>query len=422
MADNYFRLPPLNIRRTVLATIALVAIAFAFWILFRFRVAVLLLFIAIFLSTAMQPAVGWLHKHGLPRPAGISLVYALVLVLLITFGLLGGPLIAEQSTRIVAAVPDVYAALREEMLQRPNLLILRLGIELPEELPMFAQEAVNGEEAAAVLTETWQYLLLTGRILFGTMLTLIMAFYWTLDGERIKRGLYLLLPQERRETGRSLIEEMEDKLARYTSGLLLLVLAVGAMSFVAYLLIGLPNALLLGIIAGLLEAVPVIGPALGAVPAALVAFSISPLHALWVIVATLIIQQIENNLLFPRIMDHAVGVHPVVTLLAFVAFGILFGVVGAIVAIPLAAVVQVIFGRFLLNPETVIAQEPEGRDHLSVLRYETQELVGDVRKQVREVESTDAEQMALEDTLEAIAIELEQILAQLKNGENEITT
>lgn len=419
MSDNHYGLPPLNIRRTILATVAVVAIALAFWLLFRFRIAVLLLFIAIFLSTAMKPVVSWLHERGLPRPAGIGLVYALLLTVLIVFGILGAPLIAEQGTRILAAIPDAYAALRQEMMQQSNLLIMRMGIELPEQLPMGPTGATNGEEAAVVLAETWRYLLLTGRVLFGIILTLIMAFYWTLDGERIKRGLYLLLPQERRETGRALIEEMEDKLARYISGLFVLVLSVGTMSFIAYVIIGLPNALLLALIAAIMEAVPIIGPGLGAIPAALIAFSISPLHALWVIVATLIVQQIENNLLAPRIMKSAVGVHPVVTLLAFVAFGILFGVLGAVVAIPLAAVVQVLFNRFLLDPEAAIAQELEGRDHLSVLRYETQELVGDVRKQAREVESTATEQIALEDTLEAIALELEQILAQVKDGEKE---
>lgn len=420
MANNHFQLPPINIRRTVVATVLVVALALSLWLLFRFRIAVLLLFIAIFLSTAMQPAVSWLHARGLPRAAGIGLVYSLVLAFLVAFALLGAPLIAEQGARIANAVPDAYAQIRSAMLQRPNLLILRLGIELPEQLSLGVETAGDEAEAAAVLSETWQYLLVSLRVLFGFILTLIMAFYWTLDGKRIIRALLLLVPTARRESARSVVEEMEDKLARYTSGLAILVLAVGSMAFVAYLLIGLPYALLLAVIAGLLEAVPVIGPALGAVPAALVAFSISPIHSLWVIVATLVIQQIENNLLFPRVMNREVGVHPVVTLLAFVAFGLLFGVVGAVVAIPLAAVVQVLFSRFLLAPATTVAQEPGGRDQLSVLRYQAQELLGDVRKQVREVEATDNEQIAFEDNLEAIVLELEQILARIKDGEEEM--
>jgi len=417
MSDNYFQLPPLNVRRTILGTIAVVALILALWFLFRFRIAVLLLFIAIFLSTAMEPAVAWLNKRGLPRPAGVGLVYSLLLILIIAFLLIIAPLLAEQGARIASAIPAAYDHVRLEMMQRPNVLLLRLGSELPEDLPLNGPAIRSEAETAAVLNETWRYLLLTGQVLFGIILTLIMAFYWTLDGERIKRGLILILPRERREGGRSLIQEMEEMLARYTSGLAFLVLAVGTMSFVAYMLIGLPYALLLALIAALLEAVPVIGPALGAIPAALIAFSISPLHALWVLVATLIIQQTENSLLFPRAMSQAMGVHPVVTLLSFLAFGLLFGVVGALVAIPLAAVLQVLFNRFLLDPEVAVSAEPAGRDYLSLLRYETQELVADVRKRAREAEVVDENQVALEDTLEGMALELEQILARTREEE-----
>ena len=417
MSDNYFQLPPLNVRRTILGTIAVVALILALWFLFRFRIAVLLLFIAIFLSTAMEPAVAWLNKRGLPRPAGVGLVYSLLLILIIAFLLIIAPLLAEQGARIASAIPAAYDHVRLEMMQRPNVLLLRLGSELPEDLPLNGPAIRSEAETAAVLNETWRYLLLTGQVLFGIILTLIMAFYWTLDGERIKRGLILILPRERREGGRSLIQEMEEMLARYTSGLAFLVLAVGTMSFVAYMLIGLPYALLLALIAALLEAVPVIGPALGAIPAALIAFSISPLHALWVLVATLIIQQTENSLLFPRAMSQAMGVHPVVTLLSFLAFGLLFGVVGALVAIPLAAVIQVLFNRFLLDPEVAVSAEPAGRDYLSLLRYETQELVADVRKRAREAEVVDENQVALEDTLEGMALELEQILARTREEE-----
>lgn len=419
MSNNHFQLPPLNIRRTVLGTLAVVALILALWLLFRFRIAVLLLFIAIFLSTAMQPAVAWLHERGLPRAAGIGLVYTVLLLLLVAFILGVAPLIAEQGTRLVNAIPAGYDHVRLTMMQQPNLLILRLGSELPEDLPLNAGPVRNQEEAAAMLSQTWHYLLTTGQVLFGIILTLIMAFYWTLDGERIKRGLILLLPRERREGGRTLLAEMEEKLGRYTSGLLILTLAVGTMSFVAYLLIDLPYTLLLAIIAGLLEAVPVIGPALGAVPAMLIAFSVEPIRALWVLLATLVIQQTENTFLFPRVMKRAMGVHPVVTLLAFVAFGLLFGVVGALVAIPLAAIVQVLFNYFLLDPEIAVDSEPSGRDYLSVLRYETQELVADLRKRAREAETTDEDRVILEDRLEGLALELEQLLARLREEETE---
>jgi predicted PurR-regulated permease PerM len=207
-------------------------------------------------------------------------------------------------------------------------------------------------------------------------------------------------------------------LSGYVFGQGLLVLAVGTLALVAYLLIGLPNALILAIIAGLMEAIPLLGPVLGAIPAGLVALSLSPLHLLWVILATVIIQQLENALLVPRIMNRTIGVRPLVTLLAMYAFGALFGIVGVLVSIPLAAIIQLGLDRFLWQRTGANAED--GRDRTSVLRYQVQDLVQDIRDQVRRkpiLATTTTDQ--LEDTIEAIALDLDSFLAQVKQNSRE---
>jgi AI-2E family transporter len=135
--------------------------------------------------------------------------------------------------------------------------------------------------------------------------------------------------------------------------------------------------------AGVLEAVPMIGPLLGAIPAALVAFSIAPAKLIWVIVATIIIQQLENSLLVPRIMRKAVGVNPFVTLLAIFAFSTLFGLAGALMAIPMAAIIQLVLNRFIFHPAAMEPEVSAGRDYVSRLRYDAQDLAQDLRKQAR---------------------------------------
>jgi predicted PurR-regulated permease PerM len=130
----------------------------------------------------------------------------------------------------------------------------------------------------------------------------------------------LLLPQERRESSRELIAAMETKVSAYIAGQGVLMLVVGVMAFIAYWLIGLPYVLVLAFVAGVMEAVPLVGPLLGAIPAALVALTLGPDKLIWVIVATVVIQQLENSFLVPRIMRQAVGVNPFVTLLALFAF------------------------------------------------------------------------------------------------------
>lgn len=135
-------------------------------------------------------------------------------------------------------------------------------------------------------------------------------------------------------------------------------LAIGAASAIGYVLIGLPNVLALAVLAGLLEAVPLIGPVLSAVPAVIVAVPLGLNTVLLVIGFAVILQFIENHILIPRIMHHAIGVSPLVSILAILVFGTLYGILGVLIAIPMTAVIQVLLDSTLINAEPVA--EPQG--------------------------------------------------------------
>ena len=410
-----------NARQIFLGTVAVTAIAAMIWLLLRWHVAFLLLFAAVIISTAISPLVEWLYRRGVPRHVGITLVYTLLLAVLATFLVWGTPIIADQAARIGEAIPEVYRALRQRMLQTSNLLIWRLGVALPEQMPFLTPAQPSGEESTLAVAEVVRMAGVAMRALFLVVITFVMAFYWTVEGPRIKRAAQLLLAPDRRESARELMAEIESSLGRYLAGQGILMITVGTMSLIVYLLLGLPYALLLGVIAGIMEAVPIIGPGLGAIPAALVGYSLAPQKALWVVVATLVIQQLENNFLVPRIMRQSIGVHPLASLLALISLGALFGIPGALIAIPVAAVGQLIVDRYLLQPDALVQHSPEGRDQRSVLRYEAQEFVRDVRRQAR---SQGAESNAMTqdmvDGLEAIAGELSDLLAtEGEKGEGE---
>jgi uncharacterized membrane protein len=195
------------------------------------------------------------------------------------------------------------------------------------------------------------------------------------------------------------------------------------MALISYMLIGLPNALVLALVAGVMEAVPLIGPLLGAVPAALVALSIGSDRLIWVILATVVIQQLENSLLVPRIMKKAVGVNPFVTLLALFAFSTFFGLAGALMAIPIAAMIQLVLNHFVFQQATVEMEVSEGRDYASRLRYEAQDLIQDLRKQARHKKrGTDLKINQIEqvmDEIETITTNLDTLLAQAKKSDAE---
>ncbi len=404
-------------RRVMGATIALVIVALGFYLLYRFYNVVFILFIAIVMGTVIRPAVTWLHRRGLPRIAGVILVYLLLLALLISFILLLFPLIVDQGTTIAAEVPGYYQNLRASMVNNSNQLIVRLSEFLPATLPGLVPITQTVQQMLASAVQALSYASSAAKAIFILTAIFLLAFHWALDGPRTIQSLVQLIPKEHRESSRELITSMESKVGLYLAGQGFLCLVIGIMALVAYLLIGLPNFLVLALFAGVMEAVPMIGPLLGAIPAAIIALSIAPSKLIWVIVATIVIQQIENSLLVPRVMHKAVGINPFVSLLSLFAFSSLFGIAGALMAIPMAAIIQLLLDRFVFHPAALESDVSTGRDYASLLRYEAQDLAQDLRKQARlkkggsDLKVKQIDQVL--DEIETITTDLDSLLAEV---------
>lgn len=415
--------PFVTVRSIVNATLAVVMVGFVFWLIFRFYQVVLIFTLAVLVSTSLKPIVEWLQQRGIPSGLGVILVYLVLLALVVTIFIVGFPFIAEQTTTITTTLDEGYFNFRQSILQVPSLPLRRLAAELPlnlESVLETAESTISDEEVVAVaMAQAWGFMGQVARILMGIGAVFILAFYWTLESERTKQLLFLLIPMEKRPKARELVVTIEDRVGNYIMGQGILCLIVGGVSFLAYSFIGLPYALILGIIAGITEAIPMVGPVLGAIPAVMLAFSISPQMVAGVIVVTVIIQQLENSYLFPRIIGQAVGTSPLVTLLSLFAFSTLFGVIGALVAIPLASVIQALLDHLVLNPAPSPKLLAGGRDRVNRMRYETQALVQDIRSQIRhKTEEATAAQDHIEDSLEAIALNLDDLLARqdMENG------
>ena len=412
-------------RRVVWGTLVLIFVILGFWLFYRFHQVIFTLFITIVIGTVIRPAVAWLHRRGLPQPVGVIFVYLMMFLLLAGFLLLLFPLISQQSTTIATVIPEYYQNLRQWVVTHPNQFLASLRELLPAALPSLKLTPVQqtGPEMLASAGQAAGYVTSLAGVIFITIMILALAFYWTLEGPRIIQSFLLVLPQDQRESIGELISAMESKVGFYMVGQALLCAVIGVMALIAYRLIGLPNALVLALIAGVLEAIPMIGPLLGAVPAALVALSIAPDKLIWVIVATVVIQQVENSLLVPRIMKKAVGVNPFVTLLALFAFSTLFGLAGALMAIPMAAMIQLALNHFVFKQATVEMEVSEGRDFASRLRYEAQDLVQDLRKQARlQKGGTDLEIKQVEqvmDEIETITTNLDTLLAKANKADAE---
>lgn len=337
--------------QVVLATLFVVGTILAFWLLYRFRIVVFLFFIAMVIGTTMRPIVGWLYKRGISRSLGIILIYLIFAALLVGFMALIVPLIVDQATQFSKNLPEYQLEIRKFLMGSNNLILRNLGYRIPSSFSFFGTGEPTSEELIDQVSQTFRYAGLVINGFLSILAVFLLAYYWTQEGNFLIRNLLRLIPNSHRNEIREFINVVEVKIGQYVQGQGTLSLIVGCAAFIAYSLIGLPYALILGIIAGLMELVPIFGPALGAIPAVLVALSVQPGAFIWVLVATGLIQLAENIFLVPRIMKNSMGVNPILTLLSLVTFSSVFGFPGALLAIPLAAIIQLAFERFYLSAQ-----------------------------------------------------------------------
>lgn len=404
-------------KATLLIALMIGVAAFAL----RFFQIILIFLTAIILGIALKPLVSRLRQMGIPKWLGGLLLYMMLAAVLVTTAVYGIPPLIEQSRPVTTVFQDGYGRFLS-LIESQNYRIISLILDqLPSEMltnPEAAVSVDSSEEGGEVMVRTFEGVRNAATALFSFMVTVVLSYYWLLEEEEVKRRFLFAVPQARRETAQELWQLIEEKLGSFLIGQSLLCLSVFGSSLIAYAAIGLPNALVLALFAGLMEAVPNIGPVLGAIPALIIGLTVSPITALWVLVASVLIQQLENNFLFPRIMDRAVGIRPFVSLLALLGFTTLFGVVGAVLSIPIAAIVQILLDYFLLNRDTTNEQIIEGRDKASVLEYEASEIVLDIRQQIRKKKDVaTAANDQIEDSIEAIVVDLSNVLKTLSAEE-----
>ena len=185
---------------------------------------------------------------------------------------------------------------------------------------------------------------------------LALVYFWLTERQRLQQFALSFLPAERRGSVREAWNSVETRLGGWVRGQLLLMLALGAMTGAAYALLGLPSGPLLGVVAGLAEIIPFIGPLVGVVPALLLAAAFRPDLLVVVLVVYVVIQLVESNVLVPLVMRNAVGVSPFLLTVSLLVGGALGGLLGALVSVPLIAAFEAVLER-LQDREVPVAQD-----------------------------------------------------------------
>jgi predicted PurR-regulated permease PerM len=314
----------------------------------------LLLFLTVLLASALEPGLGWLRSR-LPvvgRAGTIIVVYLAFFVTVVGLAFIVVPAAIGQAERILADLPPFFADARawaENV--RPTSLSSSLTALIDSVATTLEPPgAPNPDDVVEVGT--------TVAGLVAALATLLtMVFLWLVERPRLQRYVLAFLPQDSRAGARSVWNDVEIRLGLWVRGQLTLMAAMGVMTGIAYALLGIPGALLLALIAAVTAAVPIIGPLLGGIPAVLVAATVSPELALVVAAVYIVIQFIEGNILMPIVMRHAVGISPLLVLVSLLIGAAAGGFIGALLAVPIAASVEIALQRLQARDEPV-AQDP----------------------------------------------------------------
>jgi predicted PurR-regulated permease PerM len=329
------------------ACVALAATAILLWTLYLIRAPLLLIYVSALFATGLAPLVRIIERQRIkaisrrrvPRTAAILAIYATVL------GAIGGlaaaviPPLAQQSRQFWKELPrymdEAQATLASWGLIAPDASFK----DLLQQAPAGSGDAVN-----VVLATLWGFV---GGV-FGVISILLLTFYMLVDSDRVFALFVRLFPRGDRNRVSEIGQLVAVKISAWLGGQMLLGLIIGTLSAIGFFVLGVPYFFVLAVIAGIGEMIPMVGPLLAAIPAVLVALTVSPSLGLMTAGFCWGLQLIENNVLVPKVMGNTVGLSAVTVIISLAIGSELLGFVGALLAVPTAAIIQVLIEELVL--------------------------------------------------------------------------
>lgn len=334
--------PPRELEFFARKVAIVVAFALGLALLWHVRQIIILVFIAAVLAAGIAPAVHrvrvrgryYLHRN-IRRGTAVAIVYLPFLVLVVSIALLVLPQLINDWRGLSAQLPQLI----EQNILRP----------LEKHVPVGPiREAIeNGPEIEQ--SSLFVYVRSAATAVGAIVAILFMVAYMLIDAQRLRNLILLIYPPEQRGGRRRTLNRIASRMSSWLAGQLILSLIIGVSTFVALLILRIPYALPLAILAAVGELIPVLGPILGAIPALAIAILQSPWQFWSVLAFAILLQKFENLFIAPRVMGKAVSISPLAVVVAFMIGGSLLGIIGAIMAIPVAAIVQVAFNEVFVE-------------------------------------------------------------------------
>jgi predicted PurR-regulated permease PerM len=331
--------------------IRIILVILAIWFLYVIRDILVLLFVAIVLVSAIEPFINYLQKKKIPRSLGVLLIYFALFLLIGCLIYFLIPSIQEQfydfsknSSEYIKKIRSPFQVI-ENIFQTTNTGSIGDGF-------MANFEKGLSNFSSSLFSTTFG--IFSGFISLIAILSL--TFYMSVKEDGFEKFLRMVIPGRYQGYAISLMKRIKLKIGKWMQGQIILMFLIFALDFLGLTLLEIPYALVLAIFAGIMEIIPYAGPIISAVPGVILGFMISPWVGMLTLLMYILVQQFENHIIIPQVMKKAVGLNPIVVILSLFIGAKLAGVLGAILAIPVATAISVFIGDLIKDKESKLEE------------------------------------------------------------------
>ncbi|MDW7673157.1 MAG: AI-2E family transporter [Bacillota bacterium] len=319
----------------------LILVAFALYFVYLVRSVLLTFILAAILAYLLNPVVNWLQRNNIKRSVAIFLIYFTVISFASIISIMGFPKLIRELNDFAEAIP-IYTEQVRSFVQ--NLQIQYQRIDLPESVKQVLDESIVSIEAyiTEMVRQVADIFINFFSQLFYLIMAPVLAFYILKDWDSIEKRFYRMMPTQVRDKAGELLGEINLVLKKFIRGHLIVATIVGIMTAVSLSLLRVEFALTLGLIAGISDLIPYFGPIIGAIPAVLIGLLDSKALAIKVMLVMVVVQQIESNIVAPKILGDSLGLHPITIIFVLLTGGHLFGVLGMLLAVPVTAITRTV--------------------------------------------------------------------------------
>lgn len=315
------------------------ALIFIIYRLMNIRIikdVVSMIFISFLLSYVLKPIQEFLYKKGINKKASAIILILSIIGIIAGFVIYFVPIVLKEGEHFYESLEDIKNSMSYiySTIMEKNKFFMYLNGELEYRVRSFTN---------SLLLKVLDGVVSFGENVLSFAVVPVLSYYFLGEGEFFYNKFMLLIPRTKRTATRNIFNDIDKILSRYVASQFLLSILIGGLTFIVLISLKVDFPIILSVINGIANIIPYFGPIIGAVPPILMALLISPSKALWVTVLLLIIQQIEGNILSPKIIGDSISMHPIIVIILLILGGKIGGFTGMVLAVPLGVVIKIIY-------------------------------------------------------------------------------